>query len=114
MLTAGSRLSHRVPPVAGPQILVRWRVEVNMIRVNLKLYRSRAGSLRGVMPEIGVWRAANLMLKCYGEKALEGRVFHFQGRSTLKREVRCSIILHKASLSQACGWTTRGSRRSRS
>jgi hypothetical protein len=40
--------------------------------------RSRAGSgsiavlpFDGVIPEIDIWRAANLMLKRYGEKALE-------------------------------------------
>jgi hypothetical protein len=35
----------------------------------LNLYRSRASSLPGVIPEIDIWRAAQLMLKRYGEKA---------------------------------------------
>jgi hypothetical protein len=37
----------------------------------LKLYRSWVRSLRGVIPEIDIWRAAALVLKRYGEQALE-------------------------------------------
>jgi hypothetical protein len=37
----------------------------------LKLSRPQACSIRRVIPEIDIWRAADLMLKRYGEKALE-------------------------------------------
>jgi len=37
----------------------------------LSLSRSQAWSFPRVIPEIDIWRAANLMLKRYGEKALE-------------------------------------------
>jgi hypothetical protein len=37
----------------------------------LSLYRRRPCSFFGVTPEIDIWRAANLMLKRYGDKALE-------------------------------------------
>jgi hypothetical protein len=39
----------------------------------LNLYRSRASSLPGVIPEIDIWRAAQLMLKRYGEKGRGGK-----------------------------------------
>jgi hypothetical protein len=38
----------------------------------LSVSRSQAFSFRRVIPEIDIWRAANLMLKRYGEKAIEG------------------------------------------
>ena len=34
-------------------------------------WRSKACSLSPVIPEIEIWRAANLMLKRYGDKAVE-------------------------------------------
>jgi hypothetical protein len=37
----------------------------------LNVYRRRPCSFPGVIPEIDIWRAAQLMLKRYGEKALE-------------------------------------------
>jgi len=37
----------------------------------LRHYRQQPGSLYGVIPEIDIWRAAQLMLKRYGEQALE-------------------------------------------
>ena len=37
----------------------------------LNVCRPQACSFRRVIPEIDIWRAANLMLKRYGEKALE-------------------------------------------
>ena len=37
----------------------------------LKVSRPQACSVRRVIPEIDIWRAANLMLKRYGEKALD-------------------------------------------
>ena len=37
----------------------------------LKDWRSKACDLFRVIPEIDIWRAANLMLKRYGDKALE-------------------------------------------
>jgi hypothetical protein len=38
----------------------------------VKPFRDRKpGSFLGVIPEIDIWRAANLMLKRYGDKALE-------------------------------------------
>ena len=37
----------------------------------LSVSRSQACSFPRVIPEIDIWRAANLMLKRYGEKALE-------------------------------------------
>ena len=37
----------------------------------LNVSRSQACSLPRVIPEIDIWRAANLMLKRYGDKALE-------------------------------------------
>jgi hypothetical protein len=37
----------------------------------LNLSRSQACNFLRVIPEIDIWRAANLMLKRYGEKALE-------------------------------------------
>jgi hypothetical protein len=37
----------------------------------LNVSRSQACSFPRVIPEIDIWRAANLMLKRYGEKALE-------------------------------------------
>ena len=37
----------------------------------LNLYRRRPCSFPGVIPEIDIWRAAQLMLKRYGEKALD-------------------------------------------
>jgi hypothetical protein len=37
----------------------------------LKVWRSQASNFPSVIPEIDIWRAANLMLKRYGEKALE-------------------------------------------
>jgi len=37
----------------------------------LNLSRPQACILRRVIPEIDIWRAANLMLKRYGDKALE-------------------------------------------
>ncbi len=37
----------------------------------LEDWRSKACSLFTVIPEIDIWRAANLMLKRYGDKALE-------------------------------------------
>jgi hypothetical protein len=39
--------------------------------VILNLYRRRTCSFRGVIPEIDIWRAAQLMLKRYGDRALE-------------------------------------------
>jgi len=37
----------------------------------LKDWRPKACKLSRVIPEIDIWRAANLMLKRYGDKALE-------------------------------------------
>jgi hypothetical protein len=37
----------------------------------LNVSRPQACSVRRVIPEIDIWRAATLMLKRYGEKALE-------------------------------------------
>jgi hypothetical protein len=37
----------------------------------LKVSRRQACNLRRVIPEIDIWRAANLMMKRYGDKALE-------------------------------------------
>jgi hypothetical protein len=37
----------------------------------LNVCRPQACSVRRVIPEIDIWRAATLMLKRYGEKALE-------------------------------------------
>jgi hypothetical protein len=37
----------------------------------LKVWRSKACNFSRVIPEIDIWRAANLMLKRYGDKALE-------------------------------------------
>lgn len=37
----------------------------------LNVSRRRACSIPRVIPEIDIWRAANLMLKRYGDKALE-------------------------------------------
>jgi hypothetical protein len=37
----------------------------------LSLSRSQTCSFPRVIPEIDIWRAANLMLKRHGEKALE-------------------------------------------
>jgi hypothetical protein len=37
----------------------------------LNVSRRQACNLRRVIPEIDIWRAANLMVKRYGEKALE-------------------------------------------
>jgi hypothetical protein len=37
----------------------------------LNVSRPEARSVRRVIPEIDIWRAATLMLKRYGEKALE-------------------------------------------
>jgi hypothetical protein len=37
----------------------------------LNLYRRRPCSFPGLIPEIDIWRAAQLMLKRYGEKALD-------------------------------------------
>jgi hypothetical protein len=39
--------------------------------VVLSVQRPQACSFPGVIPEIDIWRAANLMLKRYGDKALE-------------------------------------------
>ena len=40
----------------------------------LNLSRPQACILRRVIPEIDIWRAANLMLERYGEKALQESV----------------------------------------
>jgi hypothetical protein len=40
-------------------------------KAGLSVFRSCTHSFDGVIPEIDIWRAANLMLKRYGEKALE-------------------------------------------
>ena len=37
----------------------------------LNASRPQACSVRRVIPEIDIWRAANLMLKRYGDKAFE-------------------------------------------
>jgi hypothetical protein len=37
----------------------------------LNVSRPQASNFARVIPEIDIWRAANLMLKRYGEKALE-------------------------------------------
>ena len=37
----------------------------------LNVSRPQACNFPRVIPEIDIWRAANLMLKCYGEKALQ-------------------------------------------
>ena len=37
----------------------------------LNVYRPQACNLRRAIPEIDIWHAATLMLKRYGEKALE-------------------------------------------
>jgi hypothetical protein len=37
----------------------------------LKVWRSQASNFPSVIPEIDIWRAANLMLKRYGPKAVE-------------------------------------------
>ena len=37
----------------------------------LNVSRPQASTFGRVIPEIDIWRAANLMLKRYGEKALE-------------------------------------------
>jgi hypothetical protein len=42
-----------------------------LVRLRLKEWRSKACNLVRVIPEIDIWRAANLMLKRYGDKALE-------------------------------------------
>ena len=39
--------------------------------MGLNLFRSNACNFPRVIPEIDIWRAANLMLKRYGDKALE-------------------------------------------
>jgi hypothetical protein len=51
------------PPSAGAP--ARWRPFI------LNLYRRRLCSVVGVLPEIDIWRAAQLMLKRDGERALE-------------------------------------------
>jgi hypothetical protein len=40
----------------------------------LNVYRRRPCSFPGVIPEIDIWRAAQLMLKRYGDKALDETV----------------------------------------
>ena len=40
----------------------------------LNVSRPQACSVRRVIPEIDIWRAANLMLKRFGEKALDESV----------------------------------------
>jgi hypothetical protein len=42
----------------------------------LNFSRPQACNFRRVIPEIDIWRAANLMLKRYGEKALEESSTH--------------------------------------
>jgi hypothetical protein len=37
----------------------------------LNVFRRQACNLRRVTPEIDIWRAANLMVKRYGDKALD-------------------------------------------
>jgi hypothetical protein len=37
--------------------------------MNLTVYRRAPSSLRGVIPEIDIWRVAHLMLKRYGDNA---------------------------------------------
>jgi hypothetical protein len=37
----------------------------------LNVFRLQASNRLRVIPEIDIWRAATLMLKCYGDKALE-------------------------------------------
>jgi hypothetical protein len=37
----------------------------------LNVYRPQACDVSGVIPEIDIWRAATLMLKRYGDRALE-------------------------------------------
>jgi hypothetical protein len=42
----------------------------------LTVYRRAPSSLRGVIPEIDIWRVANLMLKRYGDRARQESVRH--------------------------------------
>jgi hypothetical protein len=37
----------------------------------LNVSQRQACNFLGVIPEIEIWRAAHLMVKCYGDKALE-------------------------------------------
>jgi hypothetical protein len=48
----------------------RW-LQPNANTAALIVSRSQACSFPRVIPEIDIWRAANLMLKRYGDKALE-------------------------------------------
>ena len=66
-----------------------------LVRLRLKEWRSKACNLVRVIPEIDIWRAANLMLKRYGEKALEG----------LRRAPRVSTRLRPTAITTArqCG-----------
>jgi hypothetical protein len=38
-------------------------------RLSLSFYTRAPSTLRGVIPEIDIWRVANLMLKRYGDRA---------------------------------------------
>ena len=47
-----------------------------MRKINLNDQRSKSRNFLHVIPEIDIWRAANLMLKRYGDKGLEESAAH--------------------------------------
>jgi hypothetical protein len=61
------------PPRATAKLTRRWRTlkttPRGRIAGHLTVNRHAPGSLRNVIPEIDIWRVANLMLKRYGEEA---------------------------------------------
>jgi hypothetical protein len=45
-------------------------------RLSLSFYTRAPSTLRGVIPEIDIWRVANLMLKRYGDRARQESARH--------------------------------------
>ena len=43
--------------------------QVDPMPVGLTVHRRSPDNLPGMIPEIDIWRVANLMLKCYGDLA---------------------------------------------
>ena len=65
-------------PIRRPAFTPRYRSAIlghewlkAMQSLVLKVWRSQASNFPSVIPEIDIWRAANLMLKRYGPKAVE-------------------------------------------
>ena len=61
-----------MPPIVSlPSVAILTRNFVNHAIIGVKRFSDKRANFPRVIPEIDIWRAATLMLKRYGEKALD-------------------------------------------